>query len=157
MSESLIELIRRFDAVVPAYWEGPPPPTSISLIRIEKHFSMTVPHSLVEFARNSKSFGSWFASLGPDYGNRNHIIRINSYWRQKRKTKAIPKNLVALNIGFDEDLDCFDLGQFNEGTQEYAIQYWSPGINDGTRYTDFPAYIESCVSFWENLKRKPRS
>lgn len=129
-----------------------PRPTRHSIAKINSHFDITLPQSLLEFVRCWRSSGCWLASLGPDYESGSHIIRINSYWRQRRRTRRIPSNLVIINRGFDDDLDCLDLTQFNPNTGEYAVRYWSPGIPDGEAYTSFPEYMDSQIRFWKSEK-----
>jgi hypothetical protein len=126
-----------------------PRPTSHSIAKISEHFGMTLPASLREFVVGWRSSGSWFAGFGPDYHSRDHVIRINSYWRRRRKTRRLPRHFVIVNRGFDEDCDCLDLTTFDPVTGEYAIRYWSPGISDGEVHGSFPEYADALLKYWE--------
>lgn len=131
-----------------------PRPTKHSIAKINEHFGIGLPHSLLEFVRCWHSSGILFASLGTDYGSFNHIIRINSYWRHRRRTRRIPRNLVVINQCHDEDCDCLDLAKFDSTTGEYAIQYWFPGTTDEIVYSSFPEYINAQLKGWESQKTK---
>ena len=126
-------------------------PSEWSVRKINAHFGIELPHELVLFAKLSKSFGSWFASLGDDYDSPSHIIRINSYWRRRRKTRAIPRNLLIINRGFDDDLDCIDLESFDGSTGAFSIRYWFPGCvaEESTVYPSFNDYMQTHVEAWK--------
>ncbi len=160
-SLELDKLIKRFDMIMSICQEDIPRPTKNSIDNINKHFGITLPKSLIYFAINSKFFGTWFASLGDNYTYPHHIIRINSYWRRRRRTRRIPRNLIIINIGHDEDLDCMDKNSRNSETGEYTIRYWCPEVNDEYQnneyqYTDFFDYIKRCVNYWESLRTKSK-
>jgi hypothetical protein len=142
-------LAKRFDAALFHVLPAPPRATTFSIARINAHFGITLPADLVEFARCSKAFGNWFASIGPDYESPNHIIRINSYWRRRRRTRSMPRNLVAINLGFDDDLDCLDVSSYDPMSGEYHIQYWSPGVESVAPSSTFLSYVETLVKTWE--------
>jgi hypothetical protein len=154
LMNSILELVKRFDAGLCDLIPAPPRPTLSSIARINAHFGITLPADMIEFALSSKGFGHWFASLGPDEQSRNHIIRVNSYWRRRRRTRAIPRHLVVINIGFDDDLDCLDLSAFDACSGEYPIRYWSPGTpNDGLPSLSFRSYLEHQITGWERARR----
>jgi len=149
--KSLEQLASEFDSLVkPVSTYVTPRPTESSLQRINAHFGISLPLDLVEFAAHSRNFGHWFASLGDDYTSTKHIIRINSYWRRRRRTRAAPRGLVIINIGFDDDLDCIDISSLDRAAGEYAIRYWSPGVEAaGLRvYGSFREYVEATVNYW---------
>jgi hypothetical protein len=151
------ELIRRFDDLKPGPgYEPYCRPSRDSICRIEAHFGMSLPAGLIQFARQAKHFNGWFASLGRDYTNPRHIIRINSYWRRRRKTRAIPRQLVAFTVGFDEDLECFDLFSFQADSGKCEIRYWTPGVVDASPYASFAEYMEATVSAWEQARKSRR-
>jgi len=150
-SEKLPEI---FDVLVNKMsWESLPP-TENSIEKINSHFNMKLPQSLINFALKSNNFSGWFSGLGEDYQSTSHIIRVNSLYRQKRMrregkwVKSMPRNYVIINLGFDEDCDCIDIDTFNPDTGEYNIKYWSPGIEDGAVHEDFYNYINSHLMFW---------
>ena len=151
------DLIRRFDDLVLGLGYGPCcRPSRESICRIEAHFGMSLPAGLIQFAHQAKHFNRWFASLGQDYTNPMHIIRINSHWRRRRKTRAIPRQLVAFTVGFDEDLDCFDLSSFQADSGTYAIRYWTPGVLDAPPFAGFAEYMEAMVGGWERSRKSRR-
>lgn len=155
--KTIEQLADDFDAVM-NYGRQVARPSEWSIRKINAHFNFVLPPDLITFAKHARLFDGWFASLGDDYASPSHIIRINSYWRRRRPKRAIPRNLVVINRGFDDDLDCLDISSFDSSTGEYAIRYWCPGIdeNDATRirYGSFREYIEAQVRFWSEAKRK---
>lgn len=124
-------------------------PTAFSLARIEQHFGLRLPRLLVELARTSKSFNSIFASLGPDYQAKDHIIRVNSYWRQRRRTRRAPRSLVILTRGHDAQFWCLDKLE----TGEAAVQFWCP---DGLVYCSAERPVMRYASFDEYLREDVR-
>ncbi len=131
-----------------------PRPTKHSIAKINEHFGIVLPYSLLEFVRCWRASGTLLASLGPDYDSYNHIIRINSYWRHRRRTRRIPNNLVVFNLSHDEDCDCFDVSRFDSATGEYAIQYWFPGTTEEIIYRSFPEYMKAQLDGWTSSKTK---
>ena len=152
----LDDLVERFDSVISGGWHVPYP-TDSSINRINNHFGIVLPESFLYFAKHSKKFGSWFCSFGEDYLSPQHVIRMNSHWRRRRKKKRIPSNLVIINIGFDEDCDCIDLHSLNESTGEYQMEYWNPYLDapSSLRYNSFPHYIEHHIKGWEDFRKNP--
>jgi len=129
-----------------------PRPSEFSIRRINEHFQMTLPESLLEFVRSWRSSGRWFASLGGDYDSPEHIIRINSYWRRRRITRRLPHNFVVFNLCHDEDCDCFNLGAYDRTTGEYEIRYWYPGFNEIVSYPSLLHYMDLQISGWQKPK-----
>ena len=129
-----------------------PRPTQFSIRRINEHFRITLPESLLEFVRSWRSSGNWFASLGDDYDSPFHIIRMNSYWRRRRPTRRIPRNFVIFNLGHDEDCDCFNLDVYDPASGEYEIRYWYPGFEEVVSYPSFFNYMDFQINGWQ----KPR-
>jgi len=126
-----------------------PRPTSASIKRISEHFRMMLPHVFLELVRCWRGSGSWFASLGNDYENPQHIIRMNSYWRTRRRTRRLPSHLVIFNLGFDEDCDCFDLEAYDRATGEYPIRYWTPGCAAEPIQPTFLDYANRLITSWQ--------
>lgn len=150
MTSEIETLVDRFDAAIcPAGACSALKPTAASIKKINEHLGIQLPILLVEFATRSKNFGSWFSSLGPDYESPLHIIRLNSYWRRRRPKRRLPVNLIIINQGFDEDMDCIDTSSCNTSPGEYAIRYWCPEGNTGDPFPSFTAYIESHITYWE--------
>ncbi len=127
-------------------------PSQDSILKIEQHFNITLPKSLIAFAQASQHYGNWLASLGDDYDSYTHIIRVNSYLRRCRKSRRIPSNLIAFTVGYDEDYECFDLETYDSNTNEYKILYWSPDVDntDIVLYENFNHYMSSLLTLWQN-------
>src|SRR3954469_5593881 len=126
-----------------------PRPTEFSIRRISEHFQISLPQSLLEFVRSWRASGTWFASLGDDYDSPLHIIRINSYYRRRRMTRRLPRNLVIFNQCHDEDCDCFNLEAYDPATGEYEIRYWYPGFDEVVSYPSFLHYMDFQISGWQ--------
>jgi len=128
-------------------------PTNSSIEQINDHFGIELPATLVQFAKLSNNFGAWFSSLGEDYRNPFHIIRINRIYRRMRKRKhgdkwrpAKPREYIVINHGHDNDCDCIDTGDWNEKEGEYRIVYWYPGVEEiEYRYDSFLHYLNNHV------------
>ena len=131
-----------------------PRPTSASIERINSHFGIVLPRSFLEFVRCWRSSASWFASIGNDYQSHDHIIRTNSYWRSRRRTRRLPENLVIFNRGFDDDCDCFDVTTLDDSTGEYHIAYWTPGQQPRELARDFLQYMNFHISGREPQGRR---
>jgi len=136
-------------------WQGKfqyPRPTEFSLRRINEHFQMTLPQSLLEFVRSWRASGTWFASLGDDYDSPQHIIRINSYWRRRRMTRRLPHSLVVFNLCHDDDCDCFNLDAYDAASGEYEVRYWRPGLAEVISYPSLLHHMDFQISGWQNPK-----
>lgn len=133
-----------------------PPPTKFSIEKINEHFGMQLPASLIQVVRCWRNSGGWLAGLGPDYESPEHIIRTNSYWRNRRPKRRIPRNLVIFNRGFDDDCDCLDLDRFDPATGEYGIRYWTPGISSESPliFATFEEYMRATIKGWSQTKSR---
>ncbi len=145
MSDATLKLIKRFDETVPSFHGPHPKPTEFSIRKINEHFGIQLPGLLIELARGSKSFSSWFSSIGPDYDSYSHIIRINSYYRRRRRTRRIPQNLVVINMGHDSDCDCLDLDTFDAQTGNYELKYWCPDGDGELQWASFENYVRDLI------------
>jgi hypothetical protein len=120
-------------------------PTPASIKRINSELKVELPESLVEFARRSERFGTWFAGLGEDYDSPFHILQLNSHAHEASLDGVpMPPHLVMINQGYDEDYECFDLRRSRQAG-EYSIRYWSPGVATWSLSLSFPAYVEDFV------------
>lgn len=143
-------LRQRFDAVKPLYYVDHKRPSDSSITRVSEHFGLVLPSDLVQLAKHSKYYAAHFLSIGSDYSSPLHIIRANSYWRRRRPKRRIPKNLVILNIGYDDNYWCLDLSSQNKNG-EYAIQFWCPeeiswfGAKPVLWYPSFREYVEDHI------------
>jgi hypothetical protein len=128
-------------------------PTKTSIEKINEHFGIELPADFIRFAEISNNFGAWYSSLGEDYLNPFHIIRINRIYRRMRRKKhgdkwrpAKPNEYIVINHGHDDDCDCIDAGDWNEKESEYRIIYWCPGIEKiEYRYDSFSHYLNNHV------------
>lgn len=138
-------LARRLDRCLPEPQPLPGPPTSRSVAAIEAHFRIQLPRSLIVLAREARHFGAYFAGLGEDQASPTHIVRINSNWRRRRRTRRIPPDLVVINLGFDEDLDCLVLPGGDDG----AVVYWCPHGDRVEVGSGFCEYLARRITAWE--------
>lgn len=127
------------------------PPTDKSIKHIQKELGLTLPKSLIEFAKHSELYGNWLASLGPDFESGTHILELNRYWHSSEAEEQLPDNLIVINVGYDEDLNCLDTDIYNDDSGEFYITYWSPGVTDSDVeiYDSFPTYIAAQIELWE--------
>lgn len=157
-----------------------PPPTAESLERIEAHFGISLPPSLVRFARECQYFGCWFASLGPDYDSGTHIINVNKQARNAAEddfscdpasgtqlTKGegdrhngaadatgLPAGLVVINLGYDQDYDCLNGRAWDRASGEYGLWYWSPETAPAMLAPSFHGYVEGHLRHWMRGSKK---
>ena len=96
-------------------------PTKSSIKKITSTLKVKLPDSFIEFANISKKYSIWFASLGEDYDNPFHILKVNSLFHNNSSS---PKYLVAFNLGYDGDYDCFDTRTINQ-LGEHPLVYYS--------------------------------
>jgi hypothetical protein len=162
------DLRRRLDALVRPHVRVPqvqPRPTSHSLVAIERHFGIRLPAELVELARSSDFFSMRFLSLGTDTQSPQHIIRNNSYWRQRRRTRRVPASLVLFTHGHDDEYWALDAARTKDG-DALPVQFWCPDeityCSDDRptqRYSSFLEWLRAEVHWGEfhadNRKRKP--
>lgn len=128
------------------------PPTEESIRRINHHFSIAIPDELIYLAQHCKSYRAMFVSLGPDYADPDHIIRVNSFWRRRRVTRRLPRHLVMFRNGHDEHCWCFDIA---DTLSPLPVQFWSPdelhypsSARPITRYPSFSEYLDGLCQ-WE--------
>lgn len=96
-------------------------PTKSSIKKITSILKVKLPDSFIEFANISKKYSIWFSSLGEDYDNPFHILNVNNLFDNNL---TLPKYLVAFNLGYDGDYDCFDTRSINE-LGEHPLVYYS--------------------------------
>lgn len=124
-----------FDVVSTSCFHVIAPPTRASIRKINEHFGVPLPPSMVDFVQSVQCYGSLFAGLGEDYNNQMHIIKINSQYRKMRRRKhgdkwrrALPREFIVINHGHDDDCNCIDTGDWNAASGEYRLTYWCPGL-----------------------------
>ncbi len=151
------ELATRFDAVVANLWDPYPAATPESIAYIENRLAFTLPASIVDFARNSCSFSSFFLSLGPDFNNHSHIVAKNSDIRRHpdwlSAGPSAPEALVFISENFMADhFWCFDT---KEPGPEYPVVYWAPDIGVGKQHhASFSALVSYVIACQERAVRK---
>jgi hypothetical protein len=122
------QLAARFDAALRNQREPYPVPTAQSIAHIESRLALALPPSLLEFANISRSFSSFFLSLGPDIHNHSHIVAKNTTTRKNPdwliQGLPAPEHLVFISENFMEDFFwCLDT---NQPGPEYPVVYWTP-------------------------------
>src|SRR5215471_4452567 len=110
----------RFRAIFPAGL-GDSQPTASSLQRIQDRLGFLVPADFVEFTRMCPTYSGWFVSIGEDFENARHIIKLNAMFHSPDYA-LIPPELMLINHGHDGDLDCYDLSRTDE-TSRISICY----------------------------------
>lgn len=162
------KLIRQFNEQRSGEWaasESQATPASIR--RIGEHFGIALPPLLVELARRSHYFTRRFASLGRNYDDPEHIIRINSYWRRRRRMRRVPRGFVILNNDrHDDDYWCLDTAAAC-GDGAIPVQFWSPqpriyaseSQRPVERYADFETFLRADLywrDYWQNARKRYR-
>ena len=155
------DIIKKFDAAIEGIAvHAHPLPTEKSVSKIEEHFKIKLPKLLLQLAEHGKNFSSRFLSLGSDFESHSHIIRVNSYWRRRRRTKRVPENLVVLTQGWmDNRFWCLDCSAPDEHKSDYAIQFWCPekifyaseSDRPPERYPDFRSFVEADI-YWADAR-----
>lgn len=129
-------------------------PTEESIIEIEKGIGCSLPPSLIWLSQNCNYFGKWFASLGSDFENPDHILNINKIFREPdldNPKAGLPDWYVMLNLGFDENCIGFDSRSQDPETGEYPLIYWDSSEGIGFTPDDamsMEAYLNNLVVFW---------
>jgi hypothetical protein len=154
------DLVRRFDAVVADQWEPYARPTAQSIATIESHFGFVLPQSLISFAKFSKSYSSFFLSIGPDLDNHSHIlsknrlIRTDDYWLALNAGKPAPASLVLITENFMANAFwCLDIA---ENGPEYPVVQWTPGVQapKPMRYQDLECFVEEMITWYRRDSRR---
>lgn len=149
--EKIDLLAKQYDSKFHYHKNSAPAPTPDSISKIQDYFGCILPKSLIRFCEKSEHYGDWLASLGPDYDSPNHIKNINKLWRSEvDPEERIPSNLLIINVGYDEDLDCIDVDTFDSETGEYLITYWSYDVppEESDLSDSFFSYMAKQVRGW---------
>lgn len=164
MDTESLRFVREFDALDPGLWcPHCPKPTAASLSRVEAHFGIALPPLLIALARGSRHFGRRFASLGTDYDSPLHIIRINSHWRRRRRTRRVPRGFVIVTNEHDDRHWCLDTNEPADGDDRYPLQFWTPdpliyaseSHRPRERYPDFTRFLSADIHWhrWHARRR----
>ena len=148
-------LMRQFNDLNLVAFTDHPRPTDGSINRINTHFGIRLPRTLLQLAKHSKNYNAMFLSLGADYTSRSHIIRVNSYWRRRRPKRRIPRHLVIVTHGYTDDLFwCLDVSAPASDGDGYAMQFWCPDEliypsddRPVQRYPDFDSYLAGVIKW----------
>ena len=133
------------------------PPTAESIERINRALNISLPGSLVRFAEDCPSYGTWFASIGADYDSYLHILELNKAFRAEgdfgndgKLLPPLPKDLVLINHGHDGDCDCLEMGTYNEQAREFRLRHWNQisGQLSNLMWPTFREYFEWHVGNW---------
>lgn len=145
-----LDLCRRFEAAFGVDGDALPTallPTPHSVAKIEAHFGLKLPPLLLYLAQTSPAFYRVFHSLGPISRGTFNLIQINSYWRRRRKTRRLPRDLVILTQGFmDERFWCLKLDADRDRPE---VRFWTPdrlyyhgdGEPGRMHYPDFETFL----------------
>ena len=114
---------------------------------ISAHFGIELPQELVELASSSHRFANVFLGFGENYQEFNHVIAYNRYWRSRRRTRKLPRDLVIVTNGFmDEDFWCLVRPEGEHGAPGRAVEFWSPAPvgfpRDGVRGPAYATFLE---------------
>jgi hypothetical protein len=136
-------------------------PTPLSLKKINEQLGISIPPDFIKFAEAYTVYDIWFASIGDDIDNHNHILSLNKIFREE----GLPSHLVMLNHGYDGDCDCWDTRQIS-ASGEHPILYYN--LDSGQEsmesseywFASFREYLEylcrarSLKSADKNIRRK---
>lgn len=100
------------------------PPTCESVAKIQSSLGITLPEIFIEFAKRCPRYGVWFASIGNDYDNHIHILKLNEIYHGTT-SDSLPAHLIMFNHGHDGDCDCFDISAKVADVNEYPLVYCS--------------------------------
>lgn len=160
-----IRLMRRFDDQMPAVpdWRRSKP-TSGSLARIQAHFAIDLPPLLIALSGASHGFVRRFASLGLDEDSPSHIIRINSHWRRRRRTRRIPRGLIIVTMDHHDEHWCLDTNAAADGDDRFPLQFWSPdpmiypseSDRPTERYPNFATFLRADI-YWRRWHDRHRT
>jgi hypothetical protein len=150
------DVIARFDAVIADQWEPHAAPTPESVARIEERFGCCIPPLLLEFASKSKSFSSYFLSLGPDFQSHSNLVTRNEMVRSHPDWLALgpraPDHLVFITDNFMDDFFwCLDV---RKTKGEHPIVYWTPSFlsSSAPRYESFEHFIAAELASYESRR-----
>lgn len=147
-------LVEQFDSAVHDFWGTHPRPTHASLERISQALHIHLPDVLVSLASESSRFANIFLSLGENYESDDHIIPNNRYWRQRRRARQLPKDLVIItNAWMNENFNCLVRPRSSADTA-VAVEFWSPApvgfpnqFHRGPRHESFEAFLIELIQY----------
>ena len=135
-------------------------PQRESISRIESELGFKIPLDFIEFAERCRAYTSWFASIGVDYDDPFHILRINQQYRST-EYGGLPHDLVVINHGYDGDLNCYDLSNIDaegrisicycEIEERLNSVFEDKRLHQGYTICD---YLAPSLDFWESNRRR---
>lgn len=160
-SDVVSNFVEQFDSAVHDFWGAHPRPTRASLERISQALRIRLPDLLVSLARESSRFANLFLSLGDNYESHDHIIPYNRYWRQRRRTRRLPKDLVIITNGWmDDDFNCLVRPE-NSSDTVVAVEFWSPApvgfpkqSHRGPRHESFETFLTGLIRHHADARRR---
>jgi len=151
------DLIARFDLAVADQWGPHLAPTAESIAAVEKHFGVRLPALLVELARKSKSFSSFFLGIGPNFHSHTHMVeknrmvRTNEDWLRLDGGRSAPSNLVFITENFmDSFFWCLDTETDDPAG---TVVYWEPCSRVEQPSFGFHSFLEAQIQDYEHRKR----
>jgi hypothetical protein len=151
----------RFLKIFPA-GEGGSQPTESSLRTIQDRLGFSIPGDFAEFARMCPAYHGWFVSIGEDFEDGRHILKLNALHHSPEYC-VLPPELIMINHGYDGDFDCYDLSKRDE-TSRISICYLEaneseyPLVRASRKHVAFSLveYLEPQLVFWERIERKAK-
>ena len=99
-------------------------PTAASISRINSTLGIVLPPIFIAFAQKCAAYGgSYFASIGEDYGNPCHILRVNEEFHARGARWCVPSWLIVVTHIYDGDCNGLDSRRRGE-SGEYPVVYW---------------------------------
>ena len=95
-------------------------PTESSIRIISERLGFTLPSDFIAFANICPAYDAWFGSIGEDFESPVHILEVNAEFHSP--DILLPAELIVINHGYDDDLDCYDLRKTEEESR-YSICY----------------------------------
>jgi hypothetical protein len=133
-------------------------PTTASIEVIERTLGFKIPADFIHFTRLCPNYTSWFASLGENFEDPLHILKLHAEYHSDHI--MLPPELIVINHGYDGDLSCYDLSR-TDSSGRYSIVYcWVPesevpgaAVSD-RRHEAFSIceYLEPHLTFWERIR-----
>src|SRR5262249_47235430 len=116
----------------------------------------------VEFANACPPYPGWLVSIGEDFDNPRHILKLNVL-HHSPDYALLPPELILISHGYDGNLDCYDLSRKDE-TNRISICYLGANESEyplvsGTREHiafSLAEYLEPHLALWERSQTESK-